>query len=111
MFRRNSSFQPPTSSHESAQAAQALQYSMLLGAAKHEVRGGLAGLDAISHKREVFLFNMLAAHFKAVLIKHGFALVATLVTIFNTFLNLHVIVVHSIFPLKIIILGYFANKQ
>lgn len=32
--------------------------------AKHEVRGSLAGLDAISHKRDVFLFNMFAAHFK-----------------------------------------------
>ena len=58
---------PPTSSHESAQAsqssAQALQY-MACFSAKHEVRGSLAGLDAISHKRDVFLFNMFAAHFK-----------------------------------------------
>jgi hypothetical protein len=59
--------------------------SMELRIANHEIGCGLACLDAIGHQFHMFLFDVLAAHFQAVVEKRLLAFVTAFPAKLNTF--------------------------
>lgn len=63
---------------------------------QHEVCGCLTNLDTICHQLDVILFNVLAALFKAVLIKRGFTLISALIAGFNTVFHVFVHIFHVV---------------
>lgn len=61
--------------------------SVELRIANHEIGCGLAGLDAIGHQFHMFLFDMLAAPFQAVVEKRLLAFVTAFPAKLNTFVH------------------------
>jgi hypothetical protein len=73
---------------------------MQLGAATHEIGGGLAGLDAIGHEFHMLGLGMFSTHRQAVIIKRILADIAAFPALANAIFHMRVVfVMHKILHL------------